>query len=253
MKLTLLGSGTSQGVPVIGCDCRVCQSNDPRDQRLRQSALITFSEKNVLLDAGPDLRQQLLRACVRSLEGIIITHEHNDHLIGLDDVRPFNFSTGKPMKVYALRRVLDEISRRFDYIFGKKIPGLPEIELVEISKNVPFQIAGIDFQPIEIMHGRLPILGFRIKNLAYLTDCKMVAADQFEQLRGVEKLFLTALHHDPHPSHLNLEEALLFVEKLQPTATFLIHTSHRMGLQSDIEPTLPSGVKMGFDGLQIDF
>lgn len=252
-KLTLLGTGTSQGVPVIGCDCPVCTSADPRDNRLRSSALLSVGEQNILIDAGPDLRQQMLRAHVKRVDAILLTHEHNDHVIGLDDIRPFNFSSGKAMTVYALPRVASEVRRRFDYVFANPIPGLPRIELVEIDTDTRLHFNGLDIQPIGVWHGRLPILGFRLGNLAYLTDVKTVAQEELKKLSDTKILVVNALHHHEHPTHMNLDEALAFVKMLAPQRAWLTHLSHRMGLAAAVEPGLPTGVQLAYDGLEIIF
>lgn len=253
MKLTLLGTGTSQGVPVIGCDCAVCTSDDPRDNRLRSAALLTVGDANILIDAGPDLRQQMLRAQVRHLDAILLTHEHNDHVIGLDDIRPFNFRSGRPMAVYALPRVADEVRRRFEYVFGHPIPGLPRIELLPIDSGQSLRIGTVEIQPIEILHGRLPILGFRCGDLAYLTDVKSVAPEEMPKLAGLKYLVVNALHHRQHPTHLTLAEALEFIAALRPERAWLTHVSHEMGRVRDLEGALPPGVAFGYDGLEIDF
>lgn len=253
MKLTLLGTGTSQGVPVIGCDCEVCMSSDPRDQRLRSSALLSDGDTNIIIDAGPDFRQQMLRARVRHVNGILLTHEHNDHVIGLDDVRPFNFSSGRPMAVYALPRVAGQVHRRFEYVFGEPIPGAPRIELISLDKDTPFHIGSINIQPVEIMHGRMPILGFRFADLTYLTDVKMVSAIEKEKIRGTKYLITSALHHNQHPVHMNLEEALAFIADVSPERAWLTHISHHMGLAADMERQLPPGVGLAYDGLEIEF
>ncbi|MEZ4928329.1 MAG: MBL fold metallo-hydrolase [Saprospiraceae bacterium] len=253
MKITILGTGTSQGVPVIGCTCEVCTSNDPYDNRLRSSVIIHGEEHNVLIDAGPDFRQQMLRTGINHLEAILLTHEHNDHVIGLDDIRPFNHRTGREMAVYALPRVADEVKRRFQYIFENPIPGLPRIQLHSIDKDQLLTFGEINIQTIGIMHGRLPILGFRCGDLAYLTDVKSVEPSEFEKLKGVKYLIVNALHHEKHPTHFNLEEALAFVESLSPQHAWLTHLSHHMGLSVEISKKLPPNVSIAYDGLVIDF
>ncbi len=253
MKLTLLGTGTSQGVPVIGCDCPVCRSDDPRDNRLRSSALLTVGDSRILIDAGPDLRQQMLRAQVRHLDAILLTHEHNDHVIGLDDIRPFNFQTGHPMAVYALPRVMEEVRRRFDYVFGHPIPGLPRIDLLPIDPQVPLHLDTLKIVPIEVLHGRLPILGFRIDELAYLTDVKTIPAAERSKLEGIRYLVVNALHHRQHPTHMTLQEALELIGELNPERAWLTHVSHEMGRVRDLEATLPPGVSFAYDGLEMEF
>lgn len=253
MKIILLGTGTSQGVPVIGCDCAVCKSDNPSDNRLRSSALVTDGQTNILIDAGPDFRQQMLRYGVKRLDAILLTHEHNDHVIGLDDIRPFNHRSGKAMTVYALPRVAGEVQRRFEYVFTEHVPGLPRIDLVHLDKDSRLQFGNIAVQSLEVMHGRLPILGFRFGDLAYLTDVKTISETEWRKLEGVKYLIVTALHREQHPTHMNLEESLAFVAKLAPERAWLMHVSHHMGLSAEVNALLPPNVRLAHDGLVVEW
>ncbi len=251
-KVTLLGTGTSQGVPVIGCTCDTCLSLDEKDKRLRASVLIEFEDFKIAIDAGPDFRQQMLRAKVNRLDAILLTHEHNDHVIGLDDVRPFNFRQAMDMPIWALPRVLSELRERFSYAFSPtKYPGSPgfDIQTIDIQKSI--HINGIEIVPIEIMHGTLPIVGFRIGDFTYLTDLKKISDSAFEKIKGTRILVTNALHHDPHVAHMNLNEALDFVERVGAEQTYLTHVSHLMGKAEDTNPTLPKGVQLAFDEQEI--
>ncbi len=254
MKLTILGTGTSQGVPVIGCDCEVCLSPDPRDQRLRTAALISTDDgRNILIDAGPDFRQQMLREKVRRLDAILLTHEHNDHVIGIDDVRPFNFSSGRAMSVYALPRVTGEVRKRFEYVFAEPIPGLPRIELQPIEGGDILYFGQVTIEAINVMHGRLPILGYRIGDLTWLTDVKTITEADMLRIFRTKYLIVNALQHREHPSHMNLNEALHFIEMVQPEQAWLIHMSHHLGLAFDLEKMLPQGVSLAYDGMVIEW
>lgn len=239
-------------MPVIGCECETCRSTDYRDKRLRTSVLIKIGDKNIVIDTGPDFRQQMLREQINSLDAVLLTHEHNDHVIGIDDVRPFNFKFWRDMPVYGSKRVLDDLRDRFSYIFAEnKYPGTPMLALREISENEKIEVEGIEIQPIGIMHGALPIHGFRIEDFTYMTDTKTISEEEAEKTKGSKVLVINALHHDEHHSHLNLKEALEMVERLQPERAYFIHMSHRMGLHAEIDAQLPVNVSLAFDGLKI--
>jgi phosphoribosyl 1,2-cyclic phosphate phosphodiesterase len=254
IKVTLLGTGTSQGVPVIGCHCEVCRSEDPRDKRLRTAALLQVDGKNIAIDCGPDFRTQMLRAGVDYLDAVFITHQHNDHIIGLDDVRPFNFKQQADMPVYCTLAVQKELQRRFAYIFAtqNRYPGAPMVRLQTISKEQAFSVDGLLVQPVEVMHGRMPVLGFRIGGFAYVTDVKTIAREERDKLKGLDILVLSALHHRSHHSHLNLEEALGLIAELRPRQAYLTHLSHSMGKHEAVEHGLPEGVAIGYDGLRLE-
>ncbi len=252
--LTILGSGTSQGIPVIGCDCEICRSTNPKDKRLRTAALISFKNHNIAIDCGPDFRTQMLQQNVNSLQAVLLTHEHNDHIIGLDDVRPFNFMTRQDMPIYATKAVIQNVVSRFAYIFDQKpYPGAPRLIMKEINKNQVLQFDDLKIQPIEVIHGKIPVLGFRMGSLAYVTDAKTINSVEKSKLEGLDTLILNALHHNPHHSHLNLEEALELIEVLQPRQAFLTHVSHRMGLHEQVNQQLPAHIQLCYDGLELDF
>jgi phosphoribosyl 1,2-cyclic phosphate phosphodiesterase len=253
LRITLLGTGTSQGVPVIGCTCAVCSSDDPRDKRLRTALLIEHGNTRIAIDTGPDFRQQMLRAKVQELDAVLLTHEHNDHIIGMDDVRPFNFRQRRHMPVYGLPRVLDSVQTRFAYIFdAEPYPGAPRLELRPIQALQPFPVNELTVLPFAVEHGNMEVLGFRFGPFTYITDMKTISPENLAAIQGTEVLILNALHHNPHFSHLNLEEALAFIEKLGPKATYLTHISHHMGRYEAIEPQLPQGVSLGWDGLVLE-
>jgi phosphoribosyl 1,2-cyclic phosphate phosphodiesterase len=253
LKITFLGTGTSQGVPVIGCSCQVCQSNDPNDNRLRTSLLVTIAGINIVIDCGPDFRQQMLRTDVTHLHALLLTHEHNDHVIGMDDVRPFNFSSGLNMPIYATIGVQQSIKERFAYVFTPKpYPGSPRLELHTISKDETFWVNGVQIKPIEVLHGTLSVLGFRFHDFVYITDAKTISDIELEKLQGVHTLVLNALHHDVHYSHLNLKEALDWINKIAPVQAYLTHISHRMGKHEDINNQLPAHIKLAYDGLEFE-
>lgn len=251
MIITFLGTGTSQGVPVFGCTCEVCTSLDFRDKRLRTSLHIEIDGKSFVFDSGPDFRQQILRERITSLDALIFTHEHKDHTAGLDDVRGFNYKEGgKSMQVYGHKRVLDTLKKEFSYAFTEhKYPGVPLIDLNEIS-NTTFDIEGICFTPIEVMHYKLPVFGFRIKDFTYITDANFISDEELAKVKGSKVLVINALRHEEHISHFTLKQALEIIEKIQPEKAFLTHLSHQMGKHGHVEGALPSNVRIAFDGQQ---
>jgi phosphoribosyl 1,2-cyclic phosphate phosphodiesterase len=253
VKVTFLGTGTSVGIPMIGCSCEVCTSSNPQDQRLRNSALVNVDGKNILIDCGPDFRQQMLREKVTFLDAILITHIHNDHTIGMDDIRPYNFMSKKDMPLFTDAFTAKEISNRFDYIFGPSpYPGAPSAEITLIDKNTPFDAVGVPIIPIEVIHGKLPTLGFRFDNFAYLTDVKTIAPEELEKLKGVEYLAINALQQTQHHAHLTLEEALDIIDQVKPLKAYLTHVSHKMGKAEEVSKILPEGVMFAYDGLSIE-
>ncbi len=252
MKITFLGTGTSQGIPVIGCECDVCQSINAHDYRLRTSALISIEGKNLLIDAGPDLRQQLLQNKIKHVDAILMTHEHKDHMGGLDDIRPINFRSEREMNIYGMRRVLNVIEKDYDYAFKTfKYPGVPTFQLHAVHDE-PFLVDGIEVEPIHVKHLSLPILGFRIDKLAYITDASFIAPKEKAKLHNLDLLVINALRHEEHYSHFCLSQALGIINELQPKQAYLTHISHDMGLYEEINPTLPDHVFLAYDGLQIE-
>ncbi|MEM6698927.1 MAG: MBL fold metallo-hydrolase [Bacteroidota bacterium] len=252
MKITFLGTGTSTGTPLIGCDCEVCQSPNPKDHRLRSSVFIEVEGLNILIDIGPDFRQQVLRAKVKKIDAVLITHEHNDHIIGLDEIRAFNFLQKASIPIYASRRVLRELKQRFYYLFKEELyPGAPRVDVHEINKGQSFQVQHLEITPIEYLHGKLPVLGFRIYNFAYLTDFKSISEEEFPKLKGIKTLVLSALQRKSHHSHLTLEEALEMAKRIDAEQTYFIHMGHRMGLHEQIQTLLPQGIQLAYDGLLV--
>ncbi len=255
MKLKFLGTGTSQGVPVIGSHDPVCLSADPKDKRLRSSVLITTdTQHKILIDCGPDFRQQMLSNHEENLHAVLITHEHNDHVIGMDDLRPLIFKNGYDMPVYAMERVAREIPERFPYAFAKdKYPGAPSFAMHSIGNN-PFMILGTEITPVEVMHGQLPIFGYKIKNLAYITDANGIAEKEKNKLHNLDVLILNCLRKSGiHHSHYILPQALELVRELQPKVAYFTHISHKLGFHEETERELPENVHLAYDGLEICF
>ena len=249
MKVTFLGSGTSQGIPVIACSCAVCTSVDTRDKRLRSSILLQVDDKNIVIDSGPDFRYQMLRAGVTHLDALVFTHEHKDHTAGLDDIRAFNYKQGEAINVYAHKRVQDALKKEFSYIFAHhKYPGIPQLDLFEIGHH-PFEVAGVPFIPIEVMHFQLPVLGFRIADFTYITDAKTVSDVEKAKIKGTKVLVINALQQEKHISHFTLEEALAFTQEIGAEKTYFTHISHRLGTHQKISEIVPAGVELAYDGL----
>lgn len=249
IKVTFLGTGTSQGVPVIGCNCKVCLSTDGNDNRLRSSILIQTQGKTICVDTGPDFRQQMLRAKVQNLDAVIYTHEHKDHTAGMDDVRAFNFKQQKPMDLFLDENVENCLKKEFSYAFAKNpYPGVPKLNL-NIIENKPFNVHGINITPIRLMHYKLPIFGYRVGDFAYCTDVNHISQEEKEKLKGLKVLVLTALRKEKHISHFNLEEALELVDELKPEKTYLTHISHLLGKHEVISKELPENVELAYDDL----
>jgi phosphoribosyl 1,2-cyclic phosphate phosphodiesterase len=252
MKITFLGTGTSQGVPLIACECAVCQSPDPRDKRLRTSILIEDEGSVFVVDTGPDFRQQMLRENVKQLDAVIFTHEHKDHMAGLDDIRAFNYKTKKAMDIYADNRTQNAIRRDFHYVFsGEKYPGIPELTMHEI-KDQPFKINNTTFIPVNVWHHMMPVKGFRIKDFTYITDANRIDDSELEKIRGSKIIVLNALRREAHISHFTLHQATELLEQLKPEKGILIHLSHQLGRHAEIEKELPPFIQLAYDGMKID-
>lgn len=251
MKITFLGTGTSQGVPVIGCECQVCKSLDFRDKRFRSSIHVEANGVSLVVDTGPDFRMQMLRAGVKKLDAVIYTHEHKDHTAGLDDIRPYNFSQQMDLPIFGRKQVLEQIQQEFAYIFSaNKYPGVPQVDAVEITEN-PFRINGLSIIPIPVFHYKLPVLGFRFGDFSYVTDANFIPEESMKLLEGTEILILDALQKESHISHFTLDEAVEIAQKIGAKQTYFTHISHRMGLHEQIDRELPEGIALGYDGLEI--
>lgn len=252
LKITFLGTGTSQGIPIIGSNHPVCLSNNPKDKRLRVSVLVEWSDQTFVIDCGPDFRQQMLTNNVSKIDGIIFTHEHADHTAGLDDIRPFFFRQGD-IPIYADNRVVDALKIRFNYIFEteNKYPGVPNLK-VNVIENKAFELPDMTVIPVEGLHYKLPVFGYRFQNFAYLTDFKTVSETEKEKLKNLDVLAVNALRIEPHRSHFNLEEALQLIAELQPKKAYLTHISHLLGFHHEVEKTLPENVFLAYDGLTLN-
>jgi len=252
VKITFLGTGTSQGVPVIACGCKVCQSADEHDKRLRSSLLLETEEVTLLFDAGPDFRQQMLRERVNRLDSILLTHEHKDHIAGMDDVRAFNYKSQDAIDIYSEERVQIAIRKEFSYVFSEfQYPGIPKMRLLNIPEH-PFLVKGIQIIPVRVFHYRLPVYGFRIGNFAYITDANYIPEESKEKLFGVKYLVINALRKEKHVSHFNLREAIDFIREISPKKSFITHISHQMGFYAEVSKELAPEISLAYDGLSFN-
>jgi phosphoribosyl 1,2-cyclic phosphate phosphodiesterase len=251
VKITFLGTGTSQGVPVIACGCNTCLSSDLHDKRLRTSLLLETKDVTMVFDAGPDFRQQMLREHVSRLDAIILTHEHKDHIGGLDDVRAFNYKSQDAIDIYSEERVQKVIKKEYSYVFSEyQYPGIPKMRLNPVPDH-GFTVKNLQIIPIRVFHYRLPVYGFRVGNFAYITDANYIPEESKEKLYGVKYLVINALRKEKHISHFSLREAMDFIREISPKKAFITHISHQMGLHSDVSKELPSGIMLAFDGLSL--
>ena len=254
MKITFLGTGTSQGVPVIGCSCEVCLSKNSEDKRLRSSVLIESDNTTVVIDTGPDFRQQMLRENIQKLDAVLFTHEHKDHIAGLDDVRAFNFKLKKDMPIYASNRVQKALKREFHYIFSAyQYPGIPKVQLHTINAESNFRIGDIPFLSVELMHHKMKVLGFRINDLVYITDVNNIKYKQLQKINKCKILVVSALRKEKHISHFTLDEAVELSQKVGAESVFLTHISHLMGDHQSVNKDLPKNIQLAYDGLSLDF
>ena len=254
MQVTFLGTGTSQGVPVIGCRCAVCRSLDYRDKRLRVSVHLQVQGKSFVIDSGPDFRQQALRERIDHLDALVFTHEHKDHTAGMDDIRAYNFKQQQDMPVYAEQRVLDQLRREYAYIFAEhKYPGVPQVQTIPILNDTEtFDVQGVAFQPIRALHYKLPVLGFRVGNFTYVTDANHLSSAALDLMRGSDVIVLNALRQEKHISHFSLSEAVAVLEELAPRRAYLTHISHLLGRHREVEATLPDFIRLAYDGLRLE-
>jgi phosphoribosyl 1,2-cyclic phosphate phosphodiesterase len=253
LKIYFLGTGTSQGIPVIASSHSVCKSTDPKDKRLRVSVWISWDESSYVIDCGPDFRQQMLACECQKLDGILFTHEHSDHTAGIDDIRPFNFRQGE-MPMYAHSRVIENLKKRFDYVFEteNRYPGAPSVNAIEVNKDSPFSIGDKTAIPVNAMHGDLQVFGYRIDDFAYLTDVKTIEKKEISKLKNLKVLVINALREEEHFSHFNLQEALDFISLVKPEKAYLTHISHIFGFHEEIQKKLPENVYVAYDNLEIN-
>jgi len=252
LEITLLGTGTSQGIPVIGCNCKVCTSLNPRDKRFRTAAFVQAGPLGLAIDVGPDFRMQMLNNHLSDVHAVLLTHEHNDHISGLDDLRPINFKYHRTIPFYGSDRTLHELERRFYYAFDDhyEYPGKPQVKAIRIDDQ-PFEIEGVSIQPIPVDHGDMMVYGFRIGSIAYITDAKRISTKSMELLQDLDVLVLNALRFETHATHLTVDEAISLFYELKPKSCFLVHISHDMGLSDEVEKKLPAGLHLGYDGLKL--
>lgn len=251
MIVTFLGTGTSQGIPLIGCKCAICQSTNPKDKRLRSSVFIEIEGVNIIIDTGPDFRQQMLREQIEQLDAVVFTHSHKDHTAGFDDIRAFNYIQQKAMDVFANSEVEVALRRDFHYIFDEfKYPGAPDIVLHSID-NQPFEFKGVRIIPILVQHYKMPVFGFRINDFTYITDANAIGKSEIDKIRGTKFLVLNALRKEKHISHFNLEEAIALSKEIGAEQTYFTHISHQLGLHNNVNSELPRGIQIAFDGLKI--
>lgn len=254
MKITFLGTGTSQGIPFIGCPCPVCVSDNKKDNRLRSSILIETEDATIVIDSGPDFRYQMLRARVNKLDAIVYTHGHKDHIAGLDDIRPYNFFTNKPVAIYATEETQEALRREYSYIFSlPSYPGIPQIVMHTIDAAATFSIKGIEITPIRVLHYKLEVLGFRIGDFTYITDANYISPEEMDKVRGSKAIVLNALRHEPHISHYTLTEAVEVARDLGAEDSYFTHISHQLGLHDVVDSELPAGMHLAYDGLVLEF
>ncbi len=253
MKFTFLGTGTSQGIPVIGCTCKVCRSDDPKDNRLRSSLLVQSGKTTINIDIGPDFRQQMLREQVGEMDAILFTHEHQDHTAGLDEVRAFNFISKKETRLFATSKVQARLREQYSYIFNNAdYPGIPQVTLHDIKAGKPLAIGDIEVLPIKVMHGQMPVLGFRFGDFTYITDANYIGETEKNLIKGSKHLVLNALRKKSHHSHFTLDEAVELSQELEAENTYLTHISHQMGTHEEVSKELPKGVQIAWDGLVVE-